>query len=233
MASPGFRYSQTSFEIGSMSLPTETWPSSPPIEAPRASAKPATPAPPAAAFDDVVLRPMPQKPSLFLEPVEEHPPAPPAEPPESRTFIPPQPERPSARPPRMPRMEDLPLPAQNEIRASRGEMPETGTEKRRTSLLQRLASVGLGRREDDEPPKVAPRQLMPPASRSAPRRNDSVRVNEPNADDGNPISEYAKRHPAPRPAPQGIDPHGRPVPAPTAIDEEHLEIPAFLRRQAN
>jgi cell division protein FtsZ len=205
-----------------------------PIEAPRASAKATAPAPPAAAFEDVVLRPMPQKPSLFLEPVEEHPPAPPADPPESRTFIPPQPDRPSARPPRMPRMEDLPLPAQNEIRASRGEMPETGTEKRRTSLLQRLASVGLGRREDDEPTKtVAPRQLMPPASRPAPRRNDNPRANEPNAEDGGPISEYAKRHPAPRPAPQGIDPHGRPVPAPTAIDEEHLEIPAFLRRQAN
>jgi cell division protein FtsZ len=198
-----------------------------PIEAPRVSTKAPAPAPPAAAFDDVVLRPMPQKPSLFLEPVEEHPAAPPAEPPESRTFIPPQPERPSVRAPRMPRMEDLPLPAQNEIRASRGEVPETGTEKRRTSLLQRLASVGLGRREDDDPPKIAPRQLMPPASRGAPRRND------PNTEDGGPISEYAKRHPAPRPAPQGIDPHGRSVPVPTAIDEEHLEIPAFLRRQAN
>jgi cell division protein FtsZ len=204
-----------------------------PIDAPRVMAKAAAHTPPAAAFEDVVLRPMPQKPSLFLEPVEEHPSVAPADP-ESRTFIPPQPDRPSVRPPRMPRMEDLPLPAQNEIRASRGEMPEAGKEKRRTSLLQRLASVGLGRREDDEPTKtVAPRQLMPPASRSAPRRSDSARANEPNAEDGNPISEYAKRHPAPRPAPQGIDPHGRAVPAPPAIDEEHLEIPAFLRRQAN
>ena len=205
-----------------------------PIEAPRAAAKAAAPALPAAAFEDVVLRPMPPKPSLFLEPVEEHPPAPPADPPLGRTFIPPQPERPSARGPRMPRMEDLPLPAQNEIRASRGEMPEAGTEKRRTSLLQRLASVGLGRREEDEPAKApAPRQLMPPASRSAPRRSDNVRISEPHSEDGNPISEYAKRHPAPRPAPQGIDPHGRPLPTPAAIDEEHLEIPAFLRRQAN
>jgi len=205
-----------------------------PIEALRAGAKAAAPAPPAAAFEDVVLRPMPPKPSLFLEPVEEHPPSSPVDPPVSRTFIPPQPERPSARGPRMPRMEDLPLPAQNEIRASRGEMPEAGTEKRRTSLLQRLASVGLGRRDEDEPTKApAPRQLMPPASRSAPRRSDNVRISEPHNEDGNPISEYAKRHPAPRPAPQGIDPHGRPLPPPATIDEEHLEIPAFLRRQAN
>jgi cell division protein FtsZ len=204
-----------------------------PLEAPRASPKAATPAAPAAAFEDVVLRPMPPKPSLFLEPVEEHPSTTSAEPPASRTFIPPQPERPSVRAPRMPRMEELPLPAQNEIRASRGEMPETGTEKRRTSLLQRLASVGLGRREDDDHPKtVAPRQLPPPQSRGSTPRRDA-RANEPNAEDGNPISEYAKRHPAPRPAPQGIDPHGRPVPAPATMDEEHLEIPAFLRRQAN
>jgi cell division protein FtsZ len=204
-----------------------------PIEAPRAIAKAAAPVAPAAAFEDVVLRPMPPKPSLFLEPVEEHPSASPVEPP-SRAFIPPQPERPSARAPRMPRMEDLPLPAQNEIRASRGEMPEAGTEKRRTSLLQRLASVGLGRREDDEHGKaLPPRQLMPPNRGGAARRSDSARANDPNAEDGNPISEYAKRHPAPRPAPQGIDPHGRPVPVQTAIDEEHLEIPAFLRRQAH
>ena len=101
----------------------------------------------------------------------------------------------------------------------------------RNALLQRLASVGLGRREEDEHPKtVAPRQLPTPQSRgSAPRRD----AREPTAEDGNPISEYAKRHPAPRPAPQGIDPHGRPVPAPATMDEEHLEIPAFLRRQAN
>jgi len=193
---------------------------------------PAAKAAPAAAFEDVVLRPMPPKPSLFLEPVEEHPTV---EPPAGRAFIPPQPERPAGRGPRMPRMEDLPLPAQNEIRASRGEAPEASTEKRRTSLLARLASVGLGRREDDEQPKmVAPRQLMPPANRATPaRRGDNTRAGEPNAEEGNPISEYAKRHPAPRPAPPGTDPHGRPVPAPTAIDEEHLEIPAFLRRQAN
>ena len=47
-----------------------------------------------------------------------------------------------------------------------------------------------------------------------------------------PVSEYAKRQP-PRPAPQGLDPHGRPAGVQRPIDEDHLEIPAFLRRQAN
>ena len=48
-------------------------------------------------------------------------------------------------------------------------------------------------------------------------------------------AEYAKR-PAPqgyRPAQGGLDPHGR-APAPhKGLDDEHLEIPAFLRRQTN
>ena len=51
----------------------------------------------------------------------------------------------------MPRIDELPMPAQNEIRARRGELPEAEhPEKRRMTLLQRLASVGLGRRDHEE-----------------------------------------------------------------------------------
>jgi cell division protein FtsZ len=47
-----------------------------------------------------------------------------------------------------------------------------------------------------------------------------------------PVSEYAKRPPAP--APQGLDMHGRPsLPVHKPVDDDQLEIPAFLRRQAN
>ncbi|WP_265442301.1 hypothetical protein [Bradyrhizobium sp. SEMIA] len=43
-----------------------------------------------------------------------------------------------------------------------------------------------------------------------------------------PVSEYARR-----PAPQGLDMHGRPAPvAPAPQGDDHLDIPAFLRRQA-
>jgi cell division protein FtsZ len=62
------------------------------------------------------------------------------------------------------------------------------------------------------------------AAAPAPRRQE-----EPH----DPVSEYAKRSPAPRPAPQGLDPHGRQAPVHNPVDEDHLEIPAFLRRQAN
>jgi cell division protein FtsZ len=50
------------------------------------------------------------------------------------------------------------------------------------------------------------------------------------------VSEYGRRPAAaPRPQPQGLDLHGRaaPLPGHSAIDDDQLEIPAFLRRQAN
>jgi cell division protein FtsZ len=43
-----------------------------------------------------------------------------------------------------------------------------------------------------------------------------------------PVSDYAKR-----PAPQGLDAHGRQAPVSKPADDDQLEIPAFLRRQAN
>ena len=44
-----------------------------------------------------------------------------------------------------------------------------------------------------------------------------------------PVSEYARR-----PAPQGLDVHGRPAPVAAAPQgDDHLDIPAFLRRQTN
>jgi cell division protein FtsZ len=134
----------------------------------------------------------------------------------------------------------LPLPAQNQLRASRGDAPERATpEKRRTSLLQRLAAVGLGRREEDEAeeaPPPAPRITapIPPRAAPAPRPIESrAATAEPRAPAPDPVSEYAKRPAAPRPAPQGLDQHGRPAPVNNSIDEDQLEIPAFLRRQAN
>ncbi|MGB8631057.1 MAG: cell division protein FtsZ, partial [Xanthobacteraceae bacterium] len=109
----------------------------------------------AAAIEDVTIRPLAPKPSLFIDPAanerEAEPPA---------SFVPPQPERMPARAPRMPRIDELPLPAQNEIRARRGELHQDHhPEKRQKSLLQRLASVGLGRRE--EPPQTPPRSAAP------------------------------------------------------------------------
>jgi cell division protein FtsZ len=104
---------------------------------------------------------MPMKPSLFEPAQAEAQP----EPHMPAAYIPPAPER-TARTPRMPRIDELPLPAQNEIRAQRGEITDDHPEKRRMSLMQRLASVGLGRRADNEPPPAAP---MPRQARPVPQ----------------------------------------------------------------
>jgi cell division protein FtsZ len=213
---------------------------------PAKQAAPAPTLPPAGTIEDVTIRPLPPKPTLFIDPAEDHAAHAAAEPPVPQAFVPPVPERAPARP-RMPRIEELPLPAQNQLRASRGDSPERASpEKRRTSLLQRLAAVGLGRREEDEAeeaPQPAPRIAapIPPRPAPAPRPIESrapapemrAPAPEPRAPIPDPVSEYAKRPAAPRPAPQGLDHHGRAAPVHNSIDEDQLEIPAFLRRQAN
>jgi cell division protein FtsZ len=198
-----------------------------------AVAEPATAQP--ASYGDVTVRPIAQKPSLFPDhdsargQIEDQ-----AAPPE--TFIPQAAERAPVRTPRMPKFEELPMPAQAEIRQARGDRVDSqarGIEveedhpQKRMSLLQRLANVGLGRRDEEMEPPVAGRSAgpaMPPLPDRKAQRSVAQQIasNEP-------VSEYARRH-----APQGLDTHGRPAPvAQTPQGDDHLDIPAFLRRQAN
>ncbi len=178
---------------------------------------------PPTAIADVSIRPMPMKPSLF-EPAQNE--APMAEPQMPAAFIPPAPER-TARTPRMPRIDELPLPAQNEIRAQRGELDDDHPEKRRMSLMQRLASVGLGRRADHEAPAAPPpRAARPMPQFERPPQRPTAR--HPEGRPGEPVSEYARRA-----GPQGLDPHGRSAPVHNSGEDDQLDIPAFLRRQAN
>jgi len=177
---------------------------------------------PLGGAEDVTIRPMAPKPTLHLEPAadeaEEHPPA--------SAFIPPTPDRSSRALRPMPRLEDLPIPGQNELRAVRGETaPADLPEKRRMGLLQRLASVGLGRRDGAgeseshaDAHRPAQSEQQRPTSRPAAGRSGDSR---------DPVSEYGKRH-----GHQGLDPLGRQAPVHNSPEEDQLEIPAFLRRQA-
>jgi cell division protein FtsZ len=181
-----------------------------------------------ASYGDVMVRPIAQKPSLFPDHDVTRIETP--EPPTPDTFIPQAAERAPARAPRMPKFEDLPMPAQNEIRQARGESSdEEHPQKTRMSLLQRLANVGLGRRDEETEPPIAARASgpamapMPPLPERKPQRSVAQQIAA-----SDPVSEYARR-----PAPQGLDVHGRPAPVAAAPQgDDHLDIPAFLRRQA-
>jgi cell division protein FtsZ len=178
-----------------------------------------------ASYGDVTVRPIAQKPTLFPD----HNEAPRVEPEQQAVpekFIPQPAERAPSRAPRMPKFEDLPMPAQAEIRQARGDSDEEHPQKTRLSLLQRLANVGLGRRDEETEPPIAAR-ASGPAMSPLPERKPQRSVAQQMGND--PVSEYARR-----PAPQGLDVHGRPAPvAPAPQGDDHLDIPAFLRRQAN
>jgi cell division protein FtsZ len=182
-----------------------------------------------ASYGDVTVRPIAQKPSLFPDQdarkLEAQEPATP------EAFIPQAAERAPLRAPRMPKFEDLPMPAQAEIRQARGETEdEQQPQKVRMSLLQRLANVGLGRRDEETEPPIAARASGPAMAPlpALPERKPQRSVAEQMAAN-EPVSEYARR-----PPPQGLDSHGRPAPVAAAPQgDDHLDIPAFLRRQAN
>ena len=122
------------------------------------------------------------------------------------------------RPQRMPQIEDFPVVAQAQIRAIHAPTSVTVTpETKRMTLLQRLAAVGLGRRDEPEAPlHTAPVPVMvEPATAAMP-------VEAPRR----PVLQ------APARSAQGqLDTQGRIQPR--SMEDDQLEIPAFLRRQAN
>ena len=128
-----------------------------------------------ASYGDVTVRPIAQKPTLF--PDHKEPAHQPEEPVTPETFIPQAAERAPVRTPRMPKFEDLPMPAQAEIRQARGEGEEEHPQKSKLSLLQRLANVGLGRRDEETEPPIAARASgpamapLPPLPERKPQRS--------------------------------------------------------------
>jgi cell division protein FtsZ len=215
---PTFRASHAADIVRAAPQETIVAPAPAPADVQRAELHPAQ----AMVRDDVVLTPTQPKQAVAYEPpmaAHVHH----DEPMHSGAFIPPQPERAVLRPARMPRVDELPVPAQNQIRASRGEEP--GQDHKRMTLLQRLATVGFGRKEEGPAPVHAPVEPPPQAH----RQNQ-----EPTRQAASPVhAEYAKRAGAPqgyRPAQGQLDPQGRMPHQPRHVEDDQLEIPAFLRR---
>ena len=184
--------------------------------APAAYYQPAPAPAPAPVAAQPMAQPQPApRPMAYAEPmqapVQEAHPAHPAH------FIPPVAEQPM-RAPRMPTIDELPLPGQNQLRAQRGQA-ETPDTKRRT-LLDRLAAFGMSRQE--APQVEAPRQAAPAPVAARPVAPSPVHA------------EFAKRPVAPVQAPAYAEPpQARMAPPVRNSEEDQLEIPAFLRRQAN
>ncbi len=176
------------------------------------------PAAPEVEVDEVTLRPLQPRPSLF-DPVEEalHPADIQEEP--ITPFIPPQAERPATRPPRLPRIEDFPPHAQNQLRARHGEPRDADVEKKRMTLLERLANR-FNKSEAEDAAGTHQLRPLPKLREPDPRPATDRRLPEQ-------VSEYGRR-----PASRGL-PLDVPRPAPSRGEEDELEIPAFLRRQAH
>jgi cell division protein FtsZ len=118
------------------------------------------------------------------------------------------------RPVRLPQIEDFPVVAQSQMRAAQSPAPAAppALEAKRMTLLQRLAAVGLGRRDDHEPDAVAAPAAAAPLPVAEPARRPAVQ-------------------PPLRSAQGQLDSHGRTQAR--SIEDDQLEIPAFLRRQAH
>ncbi|MBX9909920.1 MAG: cell division protein FtsZ [Beijerinckiaceae bacterium] len=194
----------------------------PSIETLRPVAAPA----PVAISEHIRIEPAQPRPMMAAAPVLDlvAPVEPMAAQPES--FIPPAPERSVVRPTRMPRIEDLPVPAQNQINAQRGAQsaPQAGVsaDQKRMSLMQRLASVGFGRKDEEAAEQPAPPVRQAPAAPMVAAAPSAAHA------------EYMRRpaQPASRPAQGQLDTLGRTQPN-RSTEEDHLEIPAFLRRQTS
>jgi cell division protein FtsZ len=112
----------------------------------------------------------------------------------------------AARQVRMPAIEEFPPQVKRQIEAQRSRIETIAehAQKKKPGLFQRLANVGLGRKEDHPPQQSAPRE--PSIAAAAQQRQ--------------PLPQRA-----PQPAAQQL--------ADPGLDDDQLEIPAFLRRQAN
>jgi cell division protein FtsZ len=126
---------------------------------------------------------------------------------------------------RMPNIEELPLVAQNEIKAHSGQASVQGlaAQKKKVGFLERLTGVGRGRNDEEIPLTLKQEpQFGQPRSLAA-----SVQT-EASA----PVSRGLKiERPRGEPGPQriaAVESHSNGE----SLDDDDLEIPAFLRRRA-
>lgn len=144
-----------------------------------------------------------------------------------QNFIPPAPERVAVRPVRMPVAEDFPRHTQNMIQDA--QIPDALPASpppvmlSRQSLLQRLATMGLNTKKEEEAPSASS-PSVPVSQPVAPNAGHMLYARRPAAQAAPAVPSY-------RPAQGQLDAQGR-IPAPQrTFEDDSLEIPTFLRRQ--
>ena len=150
---------------------------------------------------------------------------------------------------RMPNVDELPLVAQNAIKAkAAGDAPAIGlaAQKKKVGFLERLANVGRSRKDTDAemPAKREPEfcqsygSLVPELPRQAPRPELRAESQAPFGQKGIRI-ERPRGEALAAPTQKRIEASARPLaveiaePAAESHLDDDLEIPAFLRRRAN
>lgn len=140
-----------------------------------------------------------------------------SQPPARPSMAQPSAARPRAVQPRMPKVDEFPAIAQDEMRRKAESAAEEG-DKGALGLLKKLAHVGMTPKRDEEgaanTPSSAPAQA--PAQR-APQRPLPQRAAEPHT---------------PASSPASHDGLGRQAAAPRVADDDAMDIPAFLRRKS-
>ncbi len=150
---------------------------------------------------------------------------------------------------RMPRVEDLPMVAQKALQAKAGESDAAGldAQKKKVGFLERLASVGRGKKDEDAemspkmepdfaPTPVAGRPMPRPPAPPAPPAQATGQGQAPR-----PVNLPRPAAPQQARPPQRVEAQPRVVHAQAAaavaevesLGDDDLEIPAFLRRRAN
>ena len=136
---------------------------------------------------------------------------------------------------RMPNMEELPLVAQNEIKAHAGQGPALGlaAQKKKVGFLERLTGVGRGRNDEEVPLTLKQEpEFGQPRSLAASVQTETVTA----APRGLKI-ERPRGEPSVVPVPKRIEVQPRvasveSLPRSESPEDDDLEIPAFLRRRA-
>ena len=195
---------------------------------------------PAPAIDDSVR----QEPTVWQGPgdvtIEQRPPQlrpgahmPPASPegtPQGQPFVPTAPAnaKPAARP--MPKLEDLPAIAQNEINAKKTKQYNTGLreQKKKVGFFERLAGVGRPKRASDSD-KITPQEAWPgpETTASIPRRSG---LNEAH---GNPVNKLERLTTPPGQAHGASAAHKKSSRDNSTDSSEDVEFPEFLHRNNN